>query len=99
MLDMEMTALSAAKSCDRPAYTDFNTAVQKERELIDSTTNIVEHIKWLEQTMTYMVINATDPATDPSVLSVITAIANSKQELEGIVSIDDQLTSCLLNNN
>ncbi len=45
-----------------------------------------QHLKIMQQTLTYLAINSQDPSTDPGIRCVSSTIATHKRQLESIVS-------------
>ena len=90
-----MAALSAPSCTDRPSYAEYTRMVQRERELLDSRQLVQDHLKWLDQAMTFLALRSDDPTNDPSVLTSISAIEENKETLAGIVSSCHQVFTCL----
>lgn len=84
-LDLKMAAVFSSHSGDKAAYAKYSSMVHKERELLDKKDSTMQHIQWMDQTLTFLALNASNPATDPSVLSVASGIQHHKKELESIV--------------
>lgn len=90
-LDVEMALLSSPQAGDRQVFIEFATALQRERALLDERERFGGELKWLEQTLSHLALHSTstNPACDPTMVAVATAIKTKKEQMKGIVS--DQL--------
>ena len=60
-----MAGLSSAATGDKRAYTNHVVLVEKERDLLDRKGTIEDEIKWLDQTLSFLILNTTSP-NDPA---------------------------------
>ena len=56
-----MAGLSSAATGDSQAYANHVKLVEKERDLLDRKGTIEDEIKWLDQTLSFLTLNATSP--------------------------------------
>lgn len=81
-----MAALSSSNPADKPRYAQYVTSIHQERLLLDRKATSQHHITWMEQALTQLTLNSSNPATDLSVKSVATEIKEEKKKLGHIVS-------------
>ena len=81
-----MAAVTSSCPSDRQAYIRYSEVVFKERQLLDKKSTVEQHLKLIQQTLTYLAINSPDPSTDPAIRCVSSTIATHKRQLENIVS-------------
>ena len=65
---------------DRPAYATYVAVVQQERELLDKKASLDGELQWLEQTHSFLSLNSTNPATDPTVLAVAKTLMERRKK-------------------
>lgn len=81
-----MAALTSTQSGDRPSYINFTEVLQKERSLLEEETAVAADLKWLEQTLSLLSLNSSNPATDPELLTAARLIKERKTRIGVIVS-------------
>ena len=85
-LDLEMAGSgSSTASTDKQAYTHYVALIEKERDLLDEKANLEAQVIWLDQTLSFLTLNASSP-TDPASQAVVTAITSRKENIRNIVS-------------
>ena len=72
---------------DKPSYTRYLESLHEERQLRDQHDTIDREIKWLEQTVSFMTINSTDPSNDPALQTVVKHTQDKTKKKDDIVSI------------
>lgn len=85
-LDLAMAESTSGLPGDRPAYTTYVAIVQQERELLDKKDTLDSELKWLEQTHSFLSLNSTNPATDPTLLAVARTLMEKRQKKVDMVS-------------
>ena len=85
-LDLEMAASVSLQPGDRQGYIDYTSLIQKERALLDERSTTEGALKWLTQTLSLLTLNATNPSTDPQVLTVARLILETKKKISNLVS-------------
>lgn len=81
-----MAALTASSPGDRQAYARYSEVVFRERQLLDKKNDAEKQLTLMQQTLTYLAINSTNPSTDPAIRCVSSTIAAHKRQLQSIVS-------------
>lgn len=83
-----MAARSSPVEGDKRSYINYVAKVQQERNLLDQKEATTAEIKFLNQTLSYLVLRstATDPATDPAVIAVANVMKARKTTLADVVS-------------
>ena len=81
-----MAAITASSPGDRQAYIKYSQVVYQERQLLDRKSSTENQIKLMQQTLTYLALNSSNPSTDPAIRCVSSTIATHKKQLESIVS-------------
>ena len=66
--------------------------VEKERDLLDKKGTIESEIKWLDQTLSFLIFNASSP-NDPVSQAVVTILRKKKDNMTNIVGYYDSYTS------
>lgn len=90
-LDLELAELMNPQTGDRPAYCSHSNTVREERKLLDAKALLEGEIKWLEQTTSYLTLNSSNPATDPTLLAVLNILKTKKDKENDIVCFSLQL--------
>lgn len=49
--------------------------------MLEAKALLVDEIKWLEQTTSYLTLNSSNPATDPTLLAVLNILKEKKTTL------------------
>lgn len=94
VLDLEMAASMAASTSmepsvgDKERFTEFTAAIRRERELLDENKRLEDQVKWLEQTLSLLILSPTS-SNDPSE-AVETAIKGRKEKITAVVSMHDK---------
>ena len=86
-LDLQMATSSSPVPGDRQSYTNYAQVVQSERALLDEKEQIKAQLAWLDQTLSFLTLNSLNPANDPSVEVVKSAVSENKSKLAKIVRI------------
>ena len=86
----ESSAMTPSSS-DKERFQNFTAAIQKERELLDRRKQLLDEIKWLDQTLSLLVIssNSVTPTSTVPAQVVASAIQGKKKEIENVVRIDE----------
>lgn len=92
-LDVQMAMHNSQQSGDRQAFVDYATAIQRERTLLDEKEKCEGEVKWLNQTLGYLALHSTNSSNDPTMISVATAIKDTKKKLVDIVSTQEGCVS------
>ena len=71
---------------DRQSYRDYSGAVREERVLLDQKTNLDNEIKWLDQAISLLTLNSTNPTTDPTLQATTSYTKEKQKERTDIVS-------------
>lgn len=85
-LDIQMALSATPASGDRPNFSEYALAMQKERTMLDEKARLEGELKWCYQVLSRVVLNSTNPATDATVLAVASAIADNKKKVGELVS-------------
>lgn len=84
-LDLEMAAQTIAQSDDRPSYTIHSNLVHQERSLLDEKVAVEGEIKWLDQMISFLTLNSTNPSTDPTLQATLKITGEKKRKRSNIV--------------
>ncbi len=84
-LDLEMAELTsmATSTSDRQTFTDFATPIVKERELLDRKKKLEDEMKWLDQTLSLLLLTS---SITPPIQAVQKAIEDRKNCITVVVS-------------
>lgn len=87
-LDLEMAELTPTVTCDgdRPSYTNFTAMIQRERELLDKKKNLEDQIKWLDQTLSLLLL--TSSSSSVPVKAIENVLKEKKQKITALVRND-----------
>ena len=80
-LDLELATSQASSSGDRPSYATYTRQVQEERTLLDQKEKIEGEVSWLQQTLSFLAINSSNPASDPAMLAVTKVIKDKNMTI------------------
>lgn len=91
-LDLEMAESTATtpNTSDKEKYQNFTATIQRERELLDKRKRLEDEVKWLDQTLSLMIISNTSitPTSTLPAQVVASAIKGKKEDIENIVRIN-----------
>lgn len=79
-----MAALQSPEGSDRPAYLKYAGNVHKQRALLDEKDTIEKELKWLNQTLAFLSIQATSSST--ILLTAANMIVEKKKKIVDIVN-------------
>lgn len=90
-LDIELAARKSPDQGDKCSYINYVAKVHQERTLLDQKDILVEELRVLNQTLSYLVLHttATTPSTDPAVLAVANVIMGRKTKLADMVRLTE----------
>ena len=84
---MEMAKLKSPHQSDKSAYVNYATRVHQERVLLDQKEVLEEELKFLQQTLSYLVLhNTTASPSNPAVMAVSSVIKAKKGKLTDLVN-------------
>ena len=91
-LDLEMAESGSAvpSSSDSSTYTNFIAVVQRERALVDKKSNLEDQIKFLEQTLSFLLLTSSSSSLPANAVEKI--IGNKKEQILVIVSKEAKCT-------
>lgn len=75
-----MATQTIPQADDQHSYTAYSNLVQQERSLLDEKAAIGGEIKWLNQMVSFLTLNSTNPSTDVTVQATL-KIAGEKKEI------------------
>lgn len=83
---MELAELTSPSAGDRPSYVNYTTWIVKERTLLDHKDKLEGDVNMLTQTLSYLALSTSCPATDPAMQAVRKVINEKKREISKTVS-------------
>lgn len=80
---------------DKERYQNFTATIQHERELLDKRRRLEDEVKWLDQTLSLLVIsNSTiTPTSNVPAQVVASAIQGKKKDIANVVRTSTQTKS------
>jgi hypothetical protein len=88
-LDIELAARKSANERDKRSYVTYVAKVHQERTLLDQKDVLVEELKVLHQTLSYLALHTTTttPSTDPAMVAVANVLKGRKEKLVDLVRL------------
>ena len=84
-LDLAMAAQTTPLTNDRDSYTAYSNLVHQERSLLDQKTAIEGEIQWLDQMVSYLTLNSTNPSNDPTLQATLKIAGEKKKKKSDLV--------------
>ena len=95
-LDLELAALKSPLESDWASYTSYTSMVHQERVLLDKTDTLKTELRYLNQTLSYLVLHTTTSTiASPAITAVANVMKGRKAQLADLVSFDSGLHNLL----
>jgi hypothetical protein len=98
-LDIELAARKSPNERDKSSYVSYAAKVHQERTLLDQKDILVEELKVLHQTLSYLALHttttstnpphATTPSTNPAIVAVANVLKGRKEKLKDLVRFNN----------
>lgn len=86
---MEMASLKSPEESDRSSYINYSAKVHQERILLDQKDTLEGELKFLHQTLSYLVLHSpTTTSSNPAIQAVTNVIKTKNGKLNDLVSFD-----------
>ena len=96
-LDLELAALKSPLESDWASYTSYTSRVHQERVLLDKTDTLKTELRYLNQTLSYLVLHTTTSTiASPAITAVANLMKGRKAQLADLVSGLDNLPQVVL---
>ena len=82
---MAVSPVMVPSEADKERYKSFTTMIQRERELMDKKKKLEDEVKWLEQTLSLLILSPS--SNNLPTQAVMTAIRGRKENITAVVSM------------